>query len=428
MDLLTYLEKSPCSFWAVENLRALLLEQEYEPLAESAHWHLRVGGKYVVTRNDSSLLAFRVPSKDFSGFMLGAAHDESPSYKVKREAELWGKEYVQVAVEPYGSMIPESWLDTPLSVAGRLLVREENGLAARLVNVDKDLLLIPRVAIHLQNKTKESKPLNPAVDMQPLYRTAAYGVDFLAEVADAAGVGKQEILSFDLFLYNRAAGVLWGQEGCFLSAPRVDDLVGVYAAFTGFCRARENPASVPVLAVFDNEEVGSGTKQGACSTFLADTLRRISAAFGGEGETHLRRLANSFLLSVDNGHALHPNHPELADKNHAPVLNGGVIIKQNAAQHYCTDGVSDAVVRLLCQEGDIPYQYYYNRADLRGGQTLGNLSNTQVSVNGADVGLAQLAMHSAFETVGARDVERLCKLLTIFYGKAFREENGSFIL
>lgn len=427
MDLLTYIDKSPCSFFAVENIKNTLLKQGYEYLQESESWHLKTGGKYFVTRNGSSLLAFRAPDADFSGFMIGAAHDESPAYKVKINAEIWHNDYVQLAVEPYGGMIAESWLDRPLSVAGRLLVREGGKVVSKLVNADKDMLIIPSVAIHLNRKNAEGKTLNPAVDMLPLYGLAGYGVDFFAEIAAAGGVSKADILSFDLFLYNRMPARRWGQGGCFLSAPRIDDLVCVYAALTGFLGAESNKKSVPVLAVFDNEEVGSATKQGACSTFLADTLQRVNAAFGKEKD-YCRRIANSFLVSADNGHALHPNHPELADKNHAPVLNGGIVIKHNAAQHYCTDGVSDAVFRLLCQEAEVPCQVYYNRADIRGGSTLGNLSNSQVSVNGVDIGLAQLAMHSAYETVGARDIERLCKVMGVFFGKSFSEENGVFSL
>ncbi len=426
MDLLTYIDKSPCSFYAVDNICSILTDKGYRRLREGESWDLQVGGKYFVTRNGSSLLAFRIPSRSFQSFMIGGAHSESPSYKVKINAETCRNDYVQLAVEPYGGMIAESWLDRPLSVAGRLLVRSENKVVSKLVNVEKDLLVIPNVAIHLtRNKNKEGKGLNPAVDMQPLYGVGGYGVDFFGEIAKAAGVGKADILSFDLFLYNRMPASRWGIDGSFLSAPRIDDLVCVYACLTGFTEAKDNEKSVPVLAVFDNEEVGSCTKQGACSTFLADTLKRINGAFGKDAE-YCRRIANSFLVSADNGHALHPNHPELADKNHAPVLNGGIIIKHNAAQHYCTDGVSDALFRLLCHEAEVPCQTYYNRADIRGGSTLGNLSNSQVSLNGVDIGLAQLAMHSAYENVGTKDIERLCKVMALFFGKSFTEGCGEY--
>ena len=426
MDLLTYIDKSPCSFYAVENICKILESKGYHRLQECESWNLQVGGKYFVTRNGSSLLAFRIPSADFRGFMIGAAHSESPSYKIKSNAEIWHNDYVQLAVEPYGGMIAESWLDRPLSAAGRLLVHSENKVISKLVNVEKDMLIIPNVAIHLtRSKGKDSKPLNPAVDMQPLYGLSSYGVDFLEEIAKAANVSKADILSFDLFLYNRMPASRWGSDGSFLSAPRIDDLVCVYACLTGFAEAENNMNSVPVLAVFDNEEVGSCTKQGACSTFLADTLKRINGAFGSDFE-YCQRIADSFLVSADNGHALHPNHPEISDKNHAPVLNQGIIIKHNAAQHYCTDAVSDALFRLLCCEAEVPCQTYYNRADIRGGATLGNLSNSQVSLNGIDIGLAQLAMHSAYETVGAKDIEYLCKLMAVFFGKSFSEHNGEY--
>lgn len=425
MYILDFIERCPCSFLTVQTVQKVLEDQGYAGLGEGESWNLRAGGKYFVTRNQSSLLAFRVPAADFAGYMIAAAHDESPSYKVKWNSEIAENGYVKLSVEPYGGMNATSWLDRPLSVAGRVLVAEGGKLESRFINIDRDLLLIPGVAVHL-NRSKEGGNLNPAVDMLPLYAVGDDHAGFLEVVAAECGVAAEAVKSFDLFLYNRMAGRLWGEEEAFLSAPRLDDLACVYAALSGFLQSEDNERSVPMLAIFDNEEVGSGTKQGACSTFLADTLERINYLTGGDRESYFRRVAGSFLISADNGHALHPNHPELADKNHAPVLNGGIVIKHNAAQKYCTDGASDAMFRMLCDEAGVQYQLYCNRADIPGGSTLGNLSNAQVSLNSVDVGLAQLAMHSAYETMGAKDLQALCRVLKVFFGKSFGEGQGVY--
>lgn len=425
MSILDFIRQSPCNFLAVQTLTEILREQGYQQLCEGDRWGLQAGGKYFVTRNQSSLLAFRTPSADFKGYMIAAAHDESPSYKVKWNAEIAENSYIKLSVEPYGGMNAVSWLDRPLSVAGRVLVEEKGCLVSRLINIDRDLLLIPGVAVHL-NRGKECSKPNPAVDMLPLYAAGADHEDFLALVAAECGAEATAVKSFDLFLYNRMAGRLWGREDSLLSAPRLDDLACVYAALAGFLQAEENTKAVPMLAIFDNEEVGSGTKQGVCSTFLADTLERINYELGGNRLSYFRRVAGSFLVSADNGHALHPNHPELADKNHAPVLNGGIIIKHNAAQKYCTDAVSDGMFRLLCREAGVKYQLYCNRADIPGGSTLGNLSNSQVSLNSVDIGLPQLAMHSAYETVGTEDLQALAQALRVFFGKSFHEQDGCY--
>lgn len=426
MDILTFIEKSPCSFSAVANLKSCLYEQGYTEIAENEAWNLQAGGKYFVSRNESSLLAFRLPCFDFKGFVIGAAHNESPSYKVKWNSQIKTNGYVKLSVEPYGGMNSQSWLDRPLSVAGRVLLKEQEGIVSRIINIERDLLIIPGVAVHLNRKKQEKESLNPAVDMLPLYGMEGDYIDFTELVAEECGAYPDDIQGFDLFLYNRMKGSRWGKNGAFVSAPRIDDLACVYSALIGFLQAKSNLYSVPLLAVFDNEEVGSATKQGACSDFLSNTLQRINSAAGGNNENYFRRLASSFMISADNGHALHPNHPELSDFNHAPIINGGIVIKHNAAQRYCTDGVADGMFRILCNEAAVPYQHYCNRADIAGGSTLGNISNTRVSLNSVDIGLAQLAMHSAYETVGATDLENLCKVFRLFYGKCFCEEHAVY--
>ena len=387
------------------------------------------GGKYFVTRNDSSIIAFRVPSFNFIGFMISAAHSDSPAFKVKENPEIVENGYVKLNVEGYGGMLMAPWLDRPLSVAGRIIVKNGNKYEVRLVNVDRDLLLIPNVAIHMNRDANKNQPWNAQVDMLPILGSAdeTQGA-FMRIVAEEAEVNEDEIISHDLFIYARDKGKVWGGSEEYISAPHLDDLQCVYGCLEGFLGAN-NSSSVPVLAVFDNEETGSLTKQGADSTFLEDVLKRISLSCSKDEENYYRAVSSSFMVSADNAHALHPNNPEKADPVNRPAVNKGIVIKFNAAQHYTTDAVSCAVYRDLCESNDIPVQVFTNRSDSRGGSTLGNVSNAHVSLNTVDIGLAQLAMHSCYETAGAKDTKHLIDAMTIFYSKTFRVgAGGSFEL
>ena len=415
--LLDFLDASPSCYHAVDNLARRLEAEGYERLREAEPWTLRTGGKYYVVRGDSSLAAFRVPGGVPAGFMLAAAHSDSPTYKVREEAEvLSAGNCVRLAVEPYGGMIARSWLDRPLSVAGRLVVRREGGIATQLVNVDRDLLVIPSVAIHLDREVNQGTALKANTDLLPLLGCGTERGRFRALLAEAAGVPEEDILSTELFLYPRAAAVLLGAEGEFVASPRLDDLQCVFGCLEGFLAAKEG-GSVPVLCVFNNEEVGSGTRQGADSTFLTDVLERISTALGRDW----RHMAvNSFLVSADNAHAVHPAHPELSDGAERPVLNGGVVLKYNAGQKYTTDAVSGAVFREVCRAADVPVQRYSNRADLPGGSTLGNISSAHLSIPSVDIGLPQLAMHAAYEVAGSRDTALLVRAMAEYFSRSFR--------
>ena len=417
--LLAFLDASPSCYHAVENVKAELLADGYRQLWESQPWQLAAGGKYFVIRGDSSLAAFRVPQREPVGFMIAAGHSDSPSFKVRETAEVPSAGgCVRLSVEPYGGMVMRSWLDRPLSVAGRALVREGSRAASRLVNVDRDLLVIPSVAIHMDREVNKGTALKANVDMLPLFGMGEPGA-FRRLIAKTASAAEEDLLSTELFLYPRMRGTLAGADGEFVVSPRLDDLQCVFACLRGFLAAEES-ASVPVLAVFNNEEVGSGTRQGADSTFLTDVLERAAGALGLDGEAYRAALANSFLVSADNAHAIHPAHPEYADPGEAPVLNGGVAVKYNASQRYTTDAVSDAVFRQVCAGAGVPVQRYSNRADLPGGSTLGNISTAHLSVYSVDVGLPQLAMHSACEVAGARDTEYLARAMAAYYGRSFR--------
>ena len=415
--LLDFLDASPSCYHAVDNLTRRLEAEGYERLREVEPWTLRTGGKYYVVRGDSSLAAFRVPGGVPAGFMLAAAHSDSPTYKVREEAEvLSAGNCVRLAVEPYGGMIARSWLDRPLSVAGRLVVRREGGIATQLVNVDRDLLVIPSVAIHLDREVNQGTALKANTDLLPLLGCGTERGRFRSLLAEAAGVPEEDILSTELFLYPRAAAVLLGAEGEFVASPRLDDLQCVFGCLEGFLAAKEG-GSVPVLCVFNNEEVGSGTRQGADSTFLTDVLERISTALGRDWRL---MAVNSFLVSADNAHAVHPAHPELSDGAERPVLNGGVVLKYNAGQKYTTDAVSGAVFREVCRAADVPVQRYSNRADLPGGSTLGNISSAHLSIPSVDIGLPQLAMHAAYEVAGSRDTALLVRAMAEYFSRSFR--------
>ena len=408
--LMDYLDASHSVFHAVEGLRKILEEAGYIRLQESSKWELVPGGKYYMTRGGASVMAFRIPEGAPKGFLMSASHADRPTFKVKENGELCGK-YTRLAVERYGGMLMAPWLDRPLSIAGRVLVETSTGMETKLIDIDRDLLLIPNVAIHMNRKANDGYTFNPAVDLLPLMGGADAKGKLNALLEDAAG-GK--ILGHDLFLYVRQKAAVWGLEEEFLSSAALDDLECAYCCTEGFLNAADTGA-VPVLCVFDSEEVGSSSVQGAASDLLENLLGRICKACNWD---LTEMLANSFMVSADNAHAVHPNHPEFADATNAPVMNGGVVLKFNANQRYCTDGVSGAIFRKTCEKVNVPVQSYYNRADLPGGSTLGNISLCHVSVPTADIGLPQLAMHSSFETAGVKDAGYLMDAMASYYSQA----------
>ena len=362
------------------------------------------GKGHFVTRDGSSIIAWR--GKPCGGFMISATHGDSPAFRVKRSPEISG-DYVRLSTEKYGGMIHYSWLDRPLSLAGRVELKTDTGIESRLVNIDRDLLTIPSVAIHLNRSVNDGYKFNPASDLLPLFGlNGVKSVNSL--IADSLGVAEDKIVSHDLFLYNREEGRTLGANGEFILSPRLDDLACVYASLEAFLTASDTDA-VPVLAVFNNEEVGSETKQGAASTFLDYTLRRIA------GESYFAMLSDSFMVSADNAHAKHPNHPELSDSVAAPILGGGVAVKYNANQRYATDALSDAVFRTLADRAGATLQSYSNRADMPGGSTLGSIADTRVSVPTVDIGIPQLAMHSASELIAEADLSDMVKILRELY-------------
>lgn len=422
--LLDFIAASPTAFHAAHNVARVLEEAGYTRLYEDESWHIG-SGKYYVMRNSSSLIALNIPCTDFGGFMMMAAHSDSPSFKIKEAPEDRATGlYVRLNTERYGGMIASTWLDRPLSAAGRVMVRENGRIVERLVNIERELMMIPSVAIHMDRGVNDGKKFDPNTDMLPVISAADAKNSLRALVAESVGVCEDDILSTDLFLYPRTPGTVWGADGEFISSPRLDDLQCVFAGLSGFLDATPTD-SAAVLCVFDNEEVGSGTKQGADSTFLEDVLVRVCEALGRSGAEYRAALNRSFMVSADNAHAVHPNHPELADRNDRPAINGGIVIKFNANQKYTTDSVSAAVFAELCRSAEVPVQRFTNRADMPGGSTLGNISSAHVSVDTVDIGLPQLAMHSCYETAGARDTEYLIRAARELFSRSFRRgRNG----
>ena len=413
--LLKFIQKSPTAFQAVEEMSQRLQKEGFKELKEEKHWDLKAGGNYFVTRNHSAVIAFSIPKKPAWKFHIMASHSDSPALKIKENPEMEvEKAYIKLNVERYGGMLLAPWFDRPLSVAGRLIVRKNGEIQEKLVAVDKDLLVIPNLAIHMNREVKDGYKYNVQKDMLPLYSDYDGKGSFMKLMAAETDVAEEDILGHDLFLYDRTPGTVWGANEEFISAPRLDDIQCAFASLEGFLRG-ERKESIAVHCVLDNEEVGSTTKQGAASTFLKDTLMRINMGLGRTQEEYLMTLADSFMVSADNAHALHPNHTDKTDPVNRPVLNGGIVIKYNANQKYCTDGVSAAIFKDICDRAEVPYQTFVNRSDMAGGSTLGNISNTQVPMKTVDIGLAQLAMHSVYETTGAKDTESLAKAAAVLF-------------
>lgn len=413
-DLIHFIAKSPSTFHAVRGIKAALLYAGFTEIREEDTWQIEKGGKYVVTRNGSALMAFTVPKEGAESFHITASHCDSPTFKIKENPEIADGPYVKLNVEGYGGMIMSTWLDRPLSVAGRLLVAENGHLAEKLVAIDGTMLVIPSVAIHMDRSVNQHKEWKVQKDMLPLYGMTGAKTPFMDVIAAAAKVKAEDILAHDLILYSRVPGTIWGEEREFISSPKLDDLQCAFACFRGFTQGQKEKY-ISVYALFDNEEVGSATSQGAGSTFLANTLERLARSLGYSYDETMAMIARSFMISADNAHSVHPNHPEYADPVNRPVINGGIVIKYSAAQKYATNAFSAAYFKKLCKDHDIPTQTFTNHSDNPGGSTLGNISNTVIAMPTVDIGLPQLAMHSSYETAGVKDTAYLVDAMTKFY-------------
>ena len=412
-DLMDFLDSSVTMFHAINECEKVLQRSGFTYLPENEKWNINKG-KYYTKRNSSSLIAFDIAEGDYR-FQISAAHSDSPTFKLKDRPVIEANGYLKLNVEGYGGMINATWLDKPLTLAGRVMVNTDKGIDTRLLHIDRDLLIIPNVPIHFNREINKGFAFNNQVDMLPILSAGNLKEDdFDNMIAKELGIEPEAILAKDLYLVNRQKAAIIGFDNELISSGRLDDLECVYTSLRGFVEA-ENKNHINVFAVFDNEEVGSVTKQGAMSTFLASTLDRVNTALGKSKEEYYRAIAKSILISCDNAHAVHPNHPELFDVKNRPVLNQGIAIKESANQKYTTDAFSRAILKKILEKKNIPYQTFANRSDIAGGSTLGNLSNTVVSMNAVDIGLPQLAMHSAYETAGAKDVVYAFETLKAFF-------------
>lgn len=436
-ELCRFVRRCPSAFQTIQSMRELLEDEGFAYLSEESPWEIRSEGRYYTVRNGSSLVAFRVGERvghhpDKLAFRIASSHADSPMLKIKARAELAGPgDYVRLNVETYGGMIDRTWLDRPLGIAGRVMVRDGNRIVQRLVHLDRDLLVIPSVAVHLNRTVNKEGAVDRRVDLMPLFsagRLQPGGFDeFIARELD---IDAGQLLARDLYVVNRQKPIVWGAAEEFVSAPRLDDLQCAFGLLMGFVGAQAyEPNSIAVYACFDNEEVGSGTMQGALSTLLPDVLRRACDAVGLTDEAYRRAVSRSFMLSCDNTHAVHPNHPELHDESNQCWINGGIVIKEAANQRYTTDAFGRALFEEACLRAEVPTQAFANRSDLLGGSTLGNLATRQVSLHTIDIGLPQLAMHSAFETAGVLDTWFLMQATQELFGMPFTiADDGEILL
>lgn len=414
--LIDFIEKSPTAFHVTANAAAMLREAGFEPLCEKQRFNLKPGGKYYVTRNSSSLIAFCLPGGAAEGFSLIGAHTDSPAFKLKDRAEI-GQLCTVLNTEAYGGMLMAPWFDRPLSLAGRAFVDAGGKMEERLVDIDRDLCLIPSLAIHQNRDANHGIDYKVQRDLHPLIASDNRPGLVSRIICAKLGIDEADLADAELFLYSRSKGTIWGAGNEYFSAPRIDDQQCAYCAIKALIASAPSE-KVRMAVLFDNEEVGSTTRQGAMGDFLAATASRIAAFYGWDAEDYAASRSRSMMLSADNSHAVHPNYPETSDPTSTVKMNGGVVLKYSGNQKYSTDGFSGASFKSLMKKHNLPMQVFYNNSDQPGGSTLGNLSETQFSIPCADIGCAQLAMHSPYETAGTADT-----LIMIQAMQAFFEEN-----
>lgn len=421
-SLMSFINETPNAYYCVDNLRQKLIENGFEELYENELWvNLKEDEKYFVTRNDSSIIAFKMSNKKENiGFNIVSVHTDSPSFSIKPNADMFDGNYMKLNVNGYGGMLNYTWLDRPLSLAGRVVTLKDGVYAKQLVNVDKDLLIIPSQAIHINRDVNEKNLLNHQVDMLPVVSLSNDKKleDIIRENLSKSGKDVDKICDYDLYLYNRDSAKNVGLNDELILAPRLDDLASLFPAFVGFIEA-DNTNSINVFCAFDNEEIGSLTQQGADSTFLIDTLTRIAEV---SNINLLVALNNTFVISADNAHAMHPNAGSKSDPTNKVLLNNGVVIKHHI--NYTTDAVTSSLFKGICNYAKVPYQDFACRSDMRCGATLGGISQSHVGVDSIDIGLPQLAMHSTNETIGSKDVFYMYKALLEFYNSTIIKDKN----
>lgn len=425
-ELMNFIDQTPNAYFCVNNLKNILIQNGYEELYENEEWNnLKQNGKYFVIRNDSSIIAFKMCNQNpKGGFHIVSAHADSPMFTIKPNPEIFDNMYLKLNINGYGGMINYTWLDRPLSLAGRVVTLTNGIYETKLVNIPEDLLVIPSQAIHINREANTKLELNPQTDMLPVLSLSNEKnlETILREHLESQGIYIDQICDYDLNLYTRDTAKIVGLNHEFILAPRLDDLSSVFPAVNAFMES-DNQSSVPVFCVFNNEEIGSLSLQGANSPFLMNILSRISTAFHIPTMVALR---NSIAISADNAHAVHPNAPLKSDPTNKILLNKGVVIKHHI--NYTTDALSSTLFKAICKKAKVPYQDFACRADMKCGSTLGKISQSQVDVHSLDIGLPQLAMHSAVETIGTNDILYLYQSLLAFYNTTFFIEKNQIQL
>ena len=410
---MNFILMSPSPFHAVATATTELEALGFRPLDEKKPFSLKRGGSYYIKRNSSALIAFKIPST-FDGFHIVSAHTDSPCLKIKWNPEVKASGFpTRLNVETYGGLLLQSWFDRPLSIAGRVFIKRNGEVEEKLVNLGQKMtLVIPNLAIHQNREANNGWKISVQKEMLPIFSDGE--ASFVEELASSSECRVEDLLDYELFLYNRTSPTFWGAEGEFFSSPKIDDLGCAWSAVEALKNA-QNESKIAMCALFDNEETGSGTKQGALSDFLLSVTDRIMESLGMGVEEKYMAYASSRMISADNGHAVHPAWKEKSDITNLPKMNGGILLKYSASQKYTTDGESGSYVRNLMDKNNIPYQIFHNNSDVAGGSTLGNLSSQKVSIRTCDVGVAQLAMHSSYESAGTKDTTALLNLFSAFY-------------
>lgn len=423
-SLSAFLDKSPCNFLAISTIKSHLNANEYQELKLGDKWNIERQGKYYVTKNNSAIFAFVIGNSDLSdkGFNIITAHSDSPCFRIKPNPEMMAEGVIKLNTEVYGGPILYTWFDRPLSLAGRVIVRNhQNPMKpiTKIFRIDEPLLVIPHLAIHFNRNVNEGNPLSKQQDMLPVAAIVNEEMQkdglLIRKLQEHLGIAEaSDILDFDIMLYNTQKAQLVGFNHEFICSGRIDDLGMAYAAMAALLNS-DNTDVTKVMAIFDNEETGSGTKQGAASPVLANILSRIMLSLGYEQEDFMRAVANSFMISADNAHAAHPNYPAKYDPTNRPMIGHGPVIKINANCKYMTDAHSSSVFIELCRKANVPYQYFVNHSDIAGGSTLGNILTSQIDIDGVDMGNAIWAMHSAMETASIADQDYTIKAFTEFF-------------
>ena len=417
--LLDLFNNSYNEYFAISNIKKLLDENGFICLLENEKYEISLGKSYYILRDGSSIIAFKVPEKlDELYFKIVASHSDSPVLKIKENPTVIENGYNKLKVEKYGGMIVSSWLDKPLGIAGRVCYKNGNAITTRLVNFPTNLI-IPNVAIHQNRDINNGFIYNPQIDLLPILGLG--NNDLFKELLDSTRNNEEEILSYDLNLYNKEKAVLGGINNEFIYSPKEDNLVSAYISILSLISSISYDG-ISLGVVFNNEEVGSSSLNGADSDFLATNLKRISKSLGFSNDELSRALVKSYLVSLDNAHAIHPNHPEMSDNKNNCLINEGVVIKHNSNMLYTSEAISSAIIKLIANKENISLQTFFNRADARGGSTLGNISLTHVSIRSVDLGIPQLAMHSNYEVMGSKDTINAYKLLKALFNSKIKIE------